>query len=171
MLLSVKSVKPVTGPTHAFVSVAVALKSASTNAGPAQNPPNAPVSLGIIQPQHLNCTGEVSAERGGTEMSVRGAHLVLDGDLRGLGLRLPDAKVVRALAHGPEPDEGADDEHGDRVGDEDPVEEDEAGCDMVALCDGKEGDEEGDKQHDAEYKAGCGSFSWAYVRGTGEAHL
>ena len=47
MLFSVKSVKPVMGPTQACVSGAVALNRLSTNVWFAQNPPMAVVSLGM----------------------------------------------------------------------------------------------------------------------------
>jgi len=61
--------------------------------------------------------------------------LVLEGDpVRG-GQRGPLLLELAALPQGEEPDHAADDGDEDRVDDEEPVEDDEADCDMVPLHD------------------------------------
>ena len=57
---------------------------------------------------------------------------------------MEDDRVFAALPQRVEPDEGADDEDGDGVSDECPVEEDEARGDVVPLRDGEDGDDERD---------------------------
>lgn len=69
----------------------------------------------------------------------RGTHLVLDGDSVSGAQRKPLGVEFVPLPQGEEPDHAANYDDGDRVDDQEPVKDDEAGCDVVALHDSSDG--------------------------------
>lgn len=81
--------------------------------------------------------------------------MVLDLNLDVLPGGVPDLVVVVALLERVEPYEGADDEDGDAVHDEDPVEDDEADSDMVPLYDGEYRNCERYEEEYTKHRASC----------------
>lgn len=127
-LFSVLSAKLVMGPTQRLASVTFfgSSKLCSVrlvmNSCVTQNePPTSARSDELKYPQHLNCVGGLSA-RVRPGIRKRGeAHLVLNGDPLITRQRLEHLVEVVTLAEGVEPDTSADDEHGEHVDEEHPV--------------------------------------------------
>lgn len=85
--------------------------------------------------------------------------MVLDLNLDVLPGGVPDLVVVVTLLERVEPYEGADDEDGDAVHDEDPVEDDEADGDMVPLYDCEYRYSERYEEEYTKHCAACGARS------------
>ena len=62
----------------------------------------------------------------------------------------PDLVEVVTNLQGEEPDVNSDDDNGNTVRDEHPVERREAACDVVRLYDGEDGEERGEAHENAE---------------------
>lgn len=89
--------------------------------------------------------------------STKCTHLILNGDLGRIALHAKHLVVVVALVEREEPNVGADEENGDAIDKQQPVEQDER-C-LAPYGDENQGADKGRQKHDPQDRSACRKIS------------